>query len=161
MAELVELVKQEEQRQEHIQHFEELPTGLIEIPNLTEESFHRLVDGDYTMEEACKALPEYFHSFLEENLRTTNTEFLRRKVVDADVEKFMKNKPTLTREDILRRLHQQKCKSFTGSRDHPGASGAAKQKCSKSWTGANPGSTRPFLYDYHNPRDDGEFLSTR
>jgi hypothetical protein len=28
------------------------------MPNLTEESFHRLVDGDYTMEEACKVLPE-------------------------------------------------------------------------------------------------------
>jgi len=107
MAELVELVKQEEQRQENVQHFEELPTGLIEIPDLTEESFHRLVDGDYTMEEACKVLPEYFYSFLEENLRTTNTEFLRRKVVDADIEKFMKSKPTLTREDILRRLPQE------------------------------------------------------
>jgi len=115
MAELVELVKQEEQRQENLQHFEELPTGLIEIPDLTEESFHRLVDGDYTMEEACKVLPEYFYSFLEENLRTTNTEFLRRKVVDADVEKFMKSKPTLTREDILQRLpkeHRHQIEAF-------------------------------------------------
>jgi len=115
MAELVELVKQEEQRQEHVQHFEELPTGLIEIPDLTEESFHRLVDGDYTIEEACKVLPEYFHSFLEENLRTTDTEFLRRKVVDADVEKFMKSKPALTREDILRRLpkeHRHQIEAF-------------------------------------------------
>ena len=115
MAELVELVKQEEQRQENVQHFEELPTGLIEIPNLAEESFRRLVDGDYTMEEACKVLPEYFHSFLEENLRTTDTEFLRRKVVDADIEKFMKSKPTLTREDISRRLpkeHRHQIEAF-------------------------------------------------
>ena len=103
MAELIELAKQEEQRQQ----MEELPTGLVEIPNLTEKSFRRLAEGDYTIEEARKVLPEYLHNFLEENLRTTDTEFLRRKVMDTDIEKFMKGKPALTREDVLRRLPKE------------------------------------------------------
>jgi RNase H-like domain found in reverse transcriptase/Reverse transcriptase (RNA-dependent DNA polymerase)/Integrase zinc binding domain/Chromo (CHRromatin Organisation MOdifier) domain len=111
MAELVKLVEQEERRL----LMEELPSGTVEIPDLTEESFRRLVGGEYTMEEARKVLPEYFHSFLEANLRTTDTEFLRRKVIDADVEKFMKGKPVLTREDILRRLpkeHRHQIETF-------------------------------------------------
>src|SRR5437773_2823677 len=94
---------------------DELPAGLVEIPDLTEESFRRLVEGDYTMEEACKVFPEYFHRFLAENLRTTDAEFLRRKVVGMDVEKFMKGKPALTREDILRRLpreHRHQVETF-------------------------------------------------
>jgi hypothetical protein len=102
MAELVELVKQEE----HRQLLEELPTGLLEVPNLSEESFRRLVEGDYTMEEARKALPPYFHDFLETNLRS-KSEFLRRKILDTDVEKFLKGKPGLTREDILQRLPEE------------------------------------------------------
>jgi hypothetical protein len=64
MAELVELVEQEEQKQ----LFKELSTGLIEVPNLTEESFYCLTDDNYTIKEACKILPEYFYSFLKENL---------------------------------------------------------------------------------------------
>src|SRR5271170_4440967 len=99
MAELVELVKQEE----HRQLLKELPIGLIEVPNLLERSFRRLVEGDYTMEEARKALPPYFHDFLKINLRT-KSESLRRKIVDTNVEKFLKGKLGLTRKDILRRL---------------------------------------------------------
>ena len=72
MAELVELVKQEE----HRQLLEELPTGLVEVPNLSERSFRRLVEGNYTMEEARKALPPYFHDFLKINLET-KSKFLR------------------------------------------------------------------------------------
>ena len=102
MAELVELVKQEE----HRQLLEELPTGLIEVPNLSEESFRRLVEGNYTIEEARKALPPYFYDFLETNLKT-KPELLRRKIVDTDIEKFLKGKPGLTREDILQRLPKE------------------------------------------------------
>ena len=52
------------------------------------------------MEEARKALPPYFHDFLKTNLGT-KSEFLRRKIVDTDVEKFLKGKPGLTYKDIL------------------------------------------------------------
>ena len=55
------------------------------------------------MEEARKALPPYFHNFLKTNLRT-KSESLRRKIVDTNVEKFLKGKLGLTREDILRHL---------------------------------------------------------
>jgi len=48
-------------------------------------------------------------------------------------------------KELLGVIHQQKCETFSGSRDQPGASGAAKQKCSKSWTGANAGLTLYFL----------------
>ncbi len=47
--------------------------------------------------------PTYFHNFLRRNL-TTSPELLRRKIVDADVDKFLKGKPNLTRDDILERL---------------------------------------------------------
>jgi hypothetical protein len=53
------------------------------------------------MEEAYKVLPSYFHCFLKENLQTINTKFLYRKVIDIDVEKFIKGKPALTRDNII------------------------------------------------------------
>jgi hypothetical protein len=88
---------------------------LIEIPDLTEKSFCCLIDGNYIIKKACKVLPEYFHTFLKENLQTADIEFLCCKVMDADVEKFMKSKPTLTREDILQRLlmeHRHQIEAF-------------------------------------------------
>ena len=97
IAELIKLVKQEEQKQ----LINKLPTRLIEILNLTEESFCCLVDGNYTMEKACKVFPNYFYYFLKENLWTINTEFLYYKVIDTDIKKFIKGKPTLTRDNII------------------------------------------------------------
>ena len=52
------------------------------------------------MEEARKVLPPYFHDFFKINLGT-KSKFLRWKIVDTDVKKFLKGKPGLTREDIL------------------------------------------------------------
>lgn len=40
--------------------------------------------------------------------------------------------------------HQQKCKSFTGSRDHPGAAGLLGRNVSSDRTGASAGPTRPL-----------------
>ena len=65
------------------------------------ESFYRVVNGDYIIKEAYKIFPKYLYYFLIENLRTINTKFLRYKIIDKDVKKFLKGKPTLTREDIL------------------------------------------------------------
>jgi hypothetical protein len=58
------------------------------------------VEGDYIIEEAHKALPPYFYNFLKINLKT-KPEFLRQKIVNTDIKKFLKGKPGLTREDIL------------------------------------------------------------
>ena len=74
--------------------------GLIEVPNLLERSFRRLVEGNYIIEEARKALPPYFYNFLKINLKT-KSKFLRRKIVNTNVKKFLKGKPELTRKDIL------------------------------------------------------------
>jgi len=74
---------------------------LVKILDLTEESFRRLVNSNYIIEEAYKVFPSYFYRFLKENLQTINTKFLRRKVIDIDVKKFIKGKPALTRDNII------------------------------------------------------------
>ena len=52
------------------------------------------------MEEACKALPLYFHNFLKINLKT-KSKFLHQKIVNTDIKKFLKDKPGLTYKNIL------------------------------------------------------------
>ena len=66
IAKLIKLVKQKE----HQQLLKELPIGLIEVLNLLKRSFRRLVEGNYTIEEAHKVLPPYFYNFLKINLGT-------------------------------------------------------------------------------------------
>jgi hypothetical protein len=97
IAELIELIKQKERKQ----LIDELPTRLIEILDLTEKSFRHLINGNYIIKEACKVFPNYFYCFLKENLWTINTEFLCCKVMDTDIEKFIKGKPTLTKDNII------------------------------------------------------------
>jgi len=58
------------------------------------------MEGNYIMEEAYKALPPYFYNFLKINLKT-KSEFLCWKIVNTNVEKFLKGKPGLTYKDIL------------------------------------------------------------
>ena len=58
------------------------------------------MEGNYIIEKAHKVLPFYFYDFLKINLKT-KSKFLRRKIVDTDIKKFLKGKPGLTREDIL------------------------------------------------------------
>ena len=52
------------------------------------------------MEEAYKVLPPYFYNFFKINLGI-KSEFLRWKIVDTDIKKFLKGKLGLTRKDIL------------------------------------------------------------
>jgi len=52
------------------------------------------------IEEAHKTLPPYFYNFLKINLKT-KPKFLRRKIVNTNIKKFLKGKPGLTRKDIL------------------------------------------------------------
>jgi len=58
------------------------------------------VEGNYIIEEARKALPPYFYNFLKINLKT-KPELLRRKIINTNIEKFLKGKLGLTRKDIL------------------------------------------------------------
>ena len=48
-------------------------------------------------------LPLYFYNFLKINLKT-KSKFLRRKIVNTDVKKFLKGKLRLTYKDILQYL---------------------------------------------------------
>ena len=58
------------------------------------------MEGNYIIEEAHKVLPPYFYNFLKINLET-KFKFLRQKIVDTNIEKFLKGKPGLTYKDIL------------------------------------------------------------
>ena len=58
------------------------------------------MEGNYTIEEACKALPPYFYNFFKTNLGT-KSKFLHWKIINTDIKKFLKGKPGLTRKDIL------------------------------------------------------------
>ena len=64
MAELIELIKQKEQKE----LINKLPTRLVKILNLIKESFHYLVNNNYIIEEACKVFSNYLYRFLKENL---------------------------------------------------------------------------------------------
>ena len=58
------------------------------------------MEGNYIMEEARKVLPPYFYNFLKINLGT-KSKFLRQKIVNTDIKKFLKSKLGLTYKDIL------------------------------------------------------------
>jgi hypothetical protein len=79
----------------------------IDIPDLSEESFRRLVEGDYTMTEARKVFSPPLHDFLAANIAANTGPKLRRKIAEADVEKFLKGKTPLTAEDIKKRLPEE------------------------------------------------------
>src|SRR6266571_7758137 len=61
------------------------------------------MENNYIMEEACKALPLYFHDFLKTNLKT-KSKSLYQKIININIKKFLKGKLGLTCEDILQRL---------------------------------------------------------
>jgi hypothetical protein len=58
------------------------------------------VEGNYIIEKARKALPPYFYDFLKTNLKT-KPKLLRRKIINTNIEKFLKGKLGLNYEDIL------------------------------------------------------------
>ena len=52
------------------------------------------------MEEARKALPPYFYNFFKTNLKT-KSKFLRQKIANTNIKKFLKSKLRLTSENIV------------------------------------------------------------
>jgi hypothetical protein len=67
------------------------------------------MEGNYIIEEAYKVLPFYFYNFLKTNLKT-KSKFICRKIVNTNVEKFLKGKPGLIYKDILQYLLKEFCK---------------------------------------------------
>ena len=59
-----------------------------------------LVEGNYIIEEAYKALPSYFYNFLKMNLKT-KYKSLCQKIVNINIKKFLKGKLGLTYKNIL------------------------------------------------------------
>jgi hypothetical protein len=64
------------------------------------------VEGNYIIEKARKVLPLYFYNFLKTNLKT-KSEFLCWKIVNTNIEKFLKGKLGLTYENILQYLPKE------------------------------------------------------
>ena len=58
------------------------------------------MEGNYIIEEAYKVLPFYFYNFLKTNLKT-KSEFIRQKIVNTNIKKFLKDKLELICKDIL------------------------------------------------------------
>ena len=58
------------------------------------------MEGNYIIEEARKTLPPYFYNFFKINLKT-KSKFLRQKIVNTNIKKFLKGKLGLTCENIL------------------------------------------------------------
>ena len=58
------------------------------------------MEGNYIIKKACKVLPLYFYNFFKTNLKT-KSKFLCRKIVNTNIEKFLKGKLGLTYKDIL------------------------------------------------------------
>ena len=56
--------------------------------------------GNYIIEKARKALPPYFYNFFKINLET-KSKFLYQKIVNTNIEKFLKSKPELIYKHIL------------------------------------------------------------
>ena len=67
---------------------------------MLKRSFRQLVKGNYIIEEAYKVLPFYFYNFFKINLKI-KSKFIRQKIVNTNIKKFLKGKLGLTREDIL------------------------------------------------------------
>jgi len=61
------------------------------------------MEGNYIIEEAHKALPPYFYNFFKINLKI-KFKFLRRKIVNINIKKFLKGKLGLIYKDILQCL---------------------------------------------------------
>ena len=58
------------------------------------------MEGNYIIEETYKVLLFYFYNFLKTNLKT-KSKFIRQKIVNTNIKKFLKNKPRLTYKNIL------------------------------------------------------------
>jgi len=62
-----------------------------------------LVEGNYIIKKAHKALPFYFYNFLKINLKI-KFKFLRQKIVNINIKKILKGKLRLIYKNILQYL---------------------------------------------------------
>ena len=58
------------------------------------------MEDNYIIEKAYKMLPSYFYNFFKINLKI-KFKFLRQKIVNINIKKFLKGKLGLTYKDIL------------------------------------------------------------
>ena len=72
------------------------------IPDLPEERFRAILQGEGDWRETRQLFPENLHDFIDECFLPIHVR--RSRIADADVEKFMKGKPELTEIEIIAKL---------------------------------------------------------
>jgi hypothetical protein len=82
----------------------------ITLPELPDTVFKDILKGRVDIQSLKEFFPTSFHNFLEE----CYTLLRLQQVSEADVEKFMKGKPELTKEDIIKLLPEWLSDLHTG-----------------------------------------------
>ena len=72
------------------------------IPDLPEERFRAILQGEGDWRETRQLFPENLHDFIDECFLPIHVR--RSGIADADVEKFIKGKPELTEKEIIAKL---------------------------------------------------------
>lgn len=72
----------------------------LQLPDLPEEEFRRILTGHNTLETTYNQFPATFHDFLD----TCHNRISLNRLSDTDIEKFMKGKPDLTADEIKAKL---------------------------------------------------------
>jgi RNase H-like domain found in reverse transcriptase/Reverse transcriptase (RNA-dependent DNA polymerase)/Integrase zinc binding domain len=70
------------------------------LPDLPDATFQNILEGNGKTEQLRKLFPKEFYDFLDE----CRAPLQLRRISEADIEKFMKDKPDLQKEDLLKLL---------------------------------------------------------
>ena len=72
----------------------------IQLPDLSEDEFQDILLGKGDWKTTREQFPDKFHDFIDECYDPIRLG----RLADSDIEKFLKGKPTMLKEDILRKL---------------------------------------------------------
>lgn len=75
-------------------------TGETLLPDLPENQYRSILEGDYVPAEVRSIFPERFHDFLDDFTSPVRLN----KLTDSDIDKFMKGKPELNEAEIQGKL---------------------------------------------------------
>ena len=81
------------------------------LPNLSENDFSDILHGKGNPVSQKKRFPEAFHSFIDECYKP-DSEMLHR-ITEQDIQKFLKGKPDLSKEDAQKQLPDWLRKLYT------------------------------------------------
>ena len=78
----------------------QLPGQSTPLPDISEDEFRRILEGEGDHLNARSLFPETVHDFIDECYQPLRLN----RITDSDIEKFLKGKPEQTREDISAKL---------------------------------------------------------